>query len=331
MGKRKKSSEGKVTSVLAFLSALIIVAIISGFLASKFLAPIFTDSKKEVEMPSLVGKTLQEAETLLKERNILIESIIEQANDTYPKGYIYNQYPSARLKVKEGVKNAKIYVSTGKAEINIPDVVNLSLDLAKETLDKEEILCTVIEEASETIPIGYVIRTNPEVGRSISASTIIDLYVSSGPETKTVTIPNLVGKDLDYAKKQAEQLNFKINSTFKESTKANNTVLEQSVEAGTSVEEGATINLVVSKKESVTKPVGNKQTIYITLSNKGMLGKSFLVEVETSSTYSGRKTVYSKEHTSEDGEISLDIYGYGETMVNVYIDKELDSSQTIKL
>ena len=70
----------------------------------------------------------------------------------------------------------------------------------------------------------------------------------------------------------------------------------------------------------------NPETIYINLTNKGAPGQSFLLEVEVSGTYTGTKKIYSQTHTSDDGEIALDVYGYGEVMLKVYIDKEFDSS-----
>lgn len=332
MGRRKKkSSEG--TSVLAFFVALIIVAIISGLLFSKVWSAIFGSTKAEVEMPSLVGMTLQEAEAMLKEKNILIESIIEQPHDTYAKGVVTSQQPNAGIKVKEGVKNAKLIVSTGKAEIDIPDVVNLTLELAKEALDKEGILYTVIEEASDTIPTGCVIRTDPAAKYSVSASKIIDVYVSRGPDAKTFTMPALVGKTLEYAKEQAASLNFKITSKFETSAKAENTVLSQSVDSGKDVEEGTEVILTVAKKstQSSAPQNQNKQSVYINLTNKATSGVTFLVEVETSSTYNGTQKIYSGYHTIADGEISIDVYGYGETLLKVYIDGKLDSQQTLKL
>ena len=45
----------------------------------------------------------------------------------------------------------------------------------------------------------------------------------------------------------------------------------------------------------------------------------------------GKRTVYSQRHKNSDGEISLDIYGNGEAMLEVYIDGRLDSSQAIEL
>jgi len=337
MGRKKKKSS-ETMSVLAFIVALFIVTVIAFLLASFVINSArnpeynFFTEKAEVEMPNLVGKNLQEAKALLEEKNIVIDSIIEQPHDTKSKGTVTSQQPSAGIKVKEGVKNAKLWVSTGKAEIDIPDVSNLSLELAKDALDKENILYTVTEEASDTIPVGYVIRTDPAGGRAISASKIIDLYVSRGPDVKTFVMPYLIGKTLDYAKTKSTELNFKITTKFETSTRTPNTVLSQSIEAGKETEEGTEVILTIAKQQSTTvSQPGNKQTVWINLSNKGTPGVPFSVEVEISSLNTGTKKIYSEQHTSDDGEISVDVTGYGEIMLKVYIDGKLDSSQALNL
>ena len=143
-----------------------------------------TESRiSDIEMPNLVGKTYQEAKEILNEKNIAVESVIEQANDKYSKGVVTHQQPNAGIKVKEGFENAKLWISTGKSEIEIPNIVSLQVDLAKQKLNEKQIFYTVIEEASE-LPVGVVIRTDPAVGSSISTSNIVDIYVSSGLDAK---------------------------------------------------------------------------------------------------------------------------------------------------
>ncbi len=328
MGKRKKKGMSTGKSLFAFFIALVFVAIISGVVFSSIWKSIMGTEKAVVQMPDLIGKTSKEAEILLKERKINYTPI-EQANDSQPKGKVYSQTPQAGMSVKEGY-TAKIYISTGKLEVVLDDLTNKSLEEAKTTLDNEEIIYMVIEEASDTVPVGYVTRTNPVGGRSISPSTRVDIYVSRGPDTKTFIMPDLVGKTLTKAKELAEENDFKLTTTFEESTKAANTVLKQSVDKGSTVEVGTTVALVVSKAKDVA--VQNKQTIYLNLSNKGINGSEFLVEVKISGGgYTGKKTLYSKKHTSADGEIGVDIYGKGEAMLEVYIDGVLDASQMLNL
>lgn len=325
-----RSSTGK--SVFAFIVSLVIVAVLSFLLFSKLWSVIFEEgSSSEVVMPNLVGRTYQEAEILLKEKNIKIRSVNYKDDDNYKKGYVCEQKPVANINVKADVEIVDLMISNGSSEIEIPDIVNWKKDDAIQKLEDNDLEANIIEDFSEEVPIGYVIKTNPISGRTVSAEAIIDVYVSSGSSIKKVNMPNLVGKTLDEAKKIVEQNNIKIKSTqFKsEEYRADNVVLAQSVDAGNSVEEGTEIILTVNKKATV---VQNKKTIYLNLSNKGINDQQFLVEVKMSGGgITGKKTIYSKYHTRADGEISLDIYGVGEAMVEMYIDGSLDSSVAITL
>jgi len=140
------------------------------------------NNEQIIEMPNVVGLKLQEAKDLLEEKNILIGSIIEQSNNSYEKGIVAYQQPISGMRLKKGTENVKIIVSTGRAEIKVPDISNLSLAMAKEKLDASDIMYMVVEEFNDVVPMGYVIRTEPSASQTISANKIIDVYVSAGPE-----------------------------------------------------------------------------------------------------------------------------------------------------
>jgi len=344
MGRRKKKSGQNAMYVLAFAIALVLVTLIafaittalnaSGNLSDKIWNAFLGEKRAEVAMPDLVGKTIQEARAILEEKNIKLKSVIEQSNEEFDKGIVAVQIPKPTVHVKEGAATVELIVSTGKAEIVIPDVKNFTLEAAKKALDDEGLLYLVTEEPSDEVPVGYVVRTAPEGQRTVSASSIISLYVSSGPATKKVTIPNFVGQTLDKAKTWTEENGIKLTTKFTSNTsKADNTVLTQSIAAESSVDEGTELVLTVNRKQQATQNNNQKkQTIYLNLSNKGIGENPFLVEVTMSGGgVVGKRTIYSKNHTNSDGEISLDVVGYGEAMIEVYIDGRLDSSQAITL
>lgn len=65
-------------------------------------------------------------------------------------------------------------------------------------------------------------------------------------QTKMVTVPKVVDLQVDEAKRQLEQLGFKVTTTDKESDRADGTVLDQNPQAGTELKEGETVVLTVS-------------------------------------------------------------------------------------
>lgn len=334
MGRKRKKSVNGVTSVLAFFIALIIVAVVFFFIGKGLWNAIVGEERAEVPMPNLVGMTIQDARATLQDKKIEIKSVIEQSNEKYAKGIVADQRPKPNIHVKEGVATVELIVSTGKSEITIPNVTNYLLEEAKSILDKEELHYIVTEESSDEIPLGYVVRTSPEGDRIVSASQTVTIYVSSGPSTKKVIIPNFLGETLDKAKAWTEENNIKLTTKFTtNASKAENVVVSQSIDAESSVDVGSELTLTVNRKQNSSQTNNQKkQTIYLNLSNKGVGNSEFLVEVTMSGGgVVGKRTIYSKKHTNDDGEISLDIVGLGEAMIEVYIDGRLDSSQAILL
>lgn len=334
MGRKKKKS-GAGTVFLAFLCSLAI-AVLAFIGVRSFIGSVLGPVKAEVSMPNLVGKTLAEAQAELEDLNILIKKINYQESDEVKKNTVIIQYPVANITVRENVKIAEITVSLGKTETVVPNVINLSLEEAKEKLDNEELRYSVAEEANSEVPKGYVVRQNPTENYEVSVGSIIELYVSSGPDVKQVSIPKLVGTTESAAKALIKDagLTYGITTYETDTTKSNGIVLSQSLSHGKLVAEGTVIDIVVNKREN-TKPEPDEPTvftqkIYLNLKNKGVAGKEFTVKIEMSGGgLSGKQTIYEEKHTREDKELLLDVTGNGLAMLEVYIDGKLDSSQQI--
>jgi len=331
--KKKKNSAGTV--FLAFLCSLII-AVLAFVGVRTFIGNILGPEKAEVPMPNLIGKTLTEAQVELEELNILVKKINYQESDEVKKNTVIIQYPVANITVRENVKIAELTVSLGKTETIVPNVINYSLEEAKEKLENEQLRYSVAEEANSEVPKGYIVRQNPTENYEVSVGSIIELYVSSGPEEKQVSVPKLVGATESAAKALIKDagLTYGITTYETDSTKSNGIVLSQSISHGKLVPEGKVIDIVVNKKENSNpepdEPKVSTQKIYLNLKNKGVAGKEFTVRIEMSGGgVTGKQTIYEEKHTREDKELLLDVSGNGLAMLEVYIDGKLDSSQQI--
>ena len=158
------------------------VAIFVYNVTEKFKRIELRNDDQTIEMPNLVGMSLQEAKDLLEENNILITNVIEKHNDIYDIGIVSQQLPSPGINIKTGVKTVYLTVSIGKAEIRVLNIIFSTLDVEKKTLEDNNINYIVIDEFHEVIPAGYVINTKPFVDELISTDRIIDVYVSAGPQ-----------------------------------------------------------------------------------------------------------------------------------------------------
>src|SRR5690606_10843751 len=68
----------------------------------------------------------------------------------------------------------------------VPNVVDMSWDRAAELLTDQDLLGEPVEESSEQIAEGNVVRTDPAAGTSVERGQKITVYVSTGQEMATV-------------------------------------------------------------------------------------------------------------------------------------------------
>lgn len=152
------------------------------------------------EVPSLVGLLFDDAQTQLQELDLAATQATE-ASDSVPEGQVIRTDPNAGVIVQPGAV-VKVYVSTGKEPVAIPDVVNQTLDEAVAALEAAGLeKGSVTTENSPTIAANIVIRTDPagsdpnNANTLGSAGTVVNLVVSSG----LVTLPDLLGQSLSAA------------------------------------------------------------------------------------------------------------------------------------
>src|SRR5713226_6691218 len=74
---------------------------------------------------------------------------------------------------------------------NIPDVLGLPRPTAVSKLQKAGLAVTERYEASDAVPVGIALRTDPPIGARIRKGSIVKLFVSAGPTP--VPVRNVVG------------------------------------------------------------------------------------------------------------------------------------------
>ena len=134
-------------------------------------------------------------------------------------------------------------------EITIPDVANMTILEAEETLKRQgfEIEDDYEYKSSSTIEEGRVISTTPIKGTTRKKGTKITLKVSSGKET--VTIDNYIGKAYYEVKAllEAKKIYVTIDkkSVEDKTQYKENEIIEQSIEPGSELKEGEQIILII--------------------------------------------------------------------------------------
>lgn len=149
-----------------------------------------SQSDETVLLPDVRG--VQEAEAVLRLEALgLRTDRTLQASDEFDAGIVIGMTPEPNQDVNSDTL-VTLTVSTGPAEVNVPNVDGLTLDAAITALTGAGLPSPQIRrEASVDVAEGLVIRSDPAAGTAVSIDRQVILYISDGPETELV--PSVVG------------------------------------------------------------------------------------------------------------------------------------------
>ena len=204
------------------------------------------DSAKTVEVPNFVGAVYDEIDAAAYPdfKITLKESVFD---DEVEEGKVISQSPERGDQVKEGTEIA-LTVSLGPKTDEMPKLKGQLKSNAEKLLKLLDLNLTILfdEEYSDDVEEGRVTRTDPEEGATLEDGQSVTVYISKGPEEKTVKVPNLMG----YTEKQAiaalEDAKLDYSIERKNDDAEAGKVIGQSIDAGEEVDEGTKITLTIS-------------------------------------------------------------------------------------
>ncbi len=205
---------------------------------------------KDVEIPNLVGKTVDEVKDILKQNKLNYVEEGQEYNTEVPEGQIISQNPPyvEGRRIKENT-DVKVVVSKGTETTTVPKLKGLTKEKAEDIADESKIKLDFQEETSKTVEAGIIIKQEKAEGETVNAGDTIKVYISIGTGIKQVNVISVVGQDEETAKQTLQGLGLvveKINYS-KDKSQTNGVVLEQSISSGTTVDEGSKITLTVNK------------------------------------------------------------------------------------
>ena len=258
---------------------------------------------KEVEMPNIVGLTKDEAQQRIEGAKLKFEVASEEYNKDVEENHVISQDPTyveGYNKVKEG-STVKVVLSKGTEKTKVPKVVGMSQEDAVTAIEDAKLKAEIVEETSKKVQERYVISQETDANTEVDAGETVKIHVSTGVEKATV--PGVVGKSQDEAKKTLQDLGFVVTvTTAEDSSKDNGVVLKQSLDEGKSVEKGSAITITVNK-------LAEKKSATIYVNVKSITGGYSTEKNNEDSTNSIKKTV------------KLRVEANGETIFNQEVDK----------
>ena len=246
----KKNNKKTIAIVIGIIAALAVVGGIAFALMSGG-----GDDKDKVAVPSVVGKTVDEATAAIEEAGFELGKVEESFDDNVEAGQVISQDPKGDSKQAKGTK-INLSVSKGTKAITVPDLSGKTADEAKKELTANGLKSASGEaEYSDTVEEGHVIRQDPVAGTEVAKDSTVTYILSKG--SAGIDVPNVVGQREGAAVTTLNNAGFYVNTDYMESdTVEAGLVISQDPSSGKR-KEGDAVNIVVSTgKKTQTYSIG---------------------------------------------------------------------------
>lgn len=143
-----------------------------------------SDGKEEIVMEDYVGRDIDEVIEILRGLQFEDENImtIEKHSDQ-PAGEIINQLqPSPDEEIIPSETKVIFEVSIGPELISLNNLTGMTEAEAREYLEGKNLEMQTHEEYSNRVDKGNVIRQSPSSGTELQEGSVVDVYLSVGPE-----------------------------------------------------------------------------------------------------------------------------------------------------
>ncbi|OKJ16672.1 Stk1 family PASTA domain-containing Ser/Thr kinase [Kitasatospora sp. CB01950] len=206
-GRRREEQPKKNNTSWIVLAVAAVLVLVGAFFVVQ--AMVKTGSTAKTTVPNLIGKTLSDAEAAAKSQNASLTVVagdpIACPDTKIQKDQVCTQEQAAGAEIATTGK-ITVHLSSGPAQIDVPDVTGQTKDAATATLTGKGFQVTVNYSNDDKVEPDKVISQS--VNGKAAANASITLVVSSGQQK--VTVPNLVGQSQDNASQTLSDLGLQV-------------------------------------------------------------------------------------------------------------------------
>ena len=205
-------------------------------------------NEEGVVVPPLTGLRTVQARKLLEAKGLMLMVTEQREDPKVAEGLIASQVPLEGSKVKPGAE-VRVVVSKGSSQVDVPNLSNLSLAAATQTLTAAGFkVGAVTRQPSDKVDKDNVISSTPAGATQATRGSAVALVLSSGPAG--VEVPKVTFKGVWQAKKLLSEAGFKVKVTFTyNEDQRPGVVLSQKPEAGQLAPKDSEVELVANEPD----------------------------------------------------------------------------------
>jgi eukaryotic-like serine/threonine-protein kinase len=195
---------------------------------------------KTYSVPLVNGQPVAVAQREIAAQH-LRSTVVDQSSSSVAKGLVVSSNPAQGNNVAANTL-VTLYVSTGAAPVEVPNVVGQQESQAEATLQGKGFQVSAKSDPTSTQPSGTVISQSPSGGTAPPGSTVT-ITVSGG----AVTVPSVIGDSQQTANQILTNAGFTVNvqQGSGPSQYANGTVFNQVPAASGTAPKGSTVTIYV--------------------------------------------------------------------------------------
>ena len=200
---------------------------------------ILSKGKERIQVPELVGLTIEEATAALEEAKLKVGRVTEKFSTTQEAGLLVDGSPTSGSDVRKD-STVDLIVSKGIEQVALTNFQGKTSDEALNELTAAGLVVSSKYEYSDTVPIGTVISQTPSDVTAVAKGEKIILAISKGPSK--IFVPNVYSLSKLAAAKILEDLGFKVDFKYIGKKKS---VTNISPKSGTAVTPGSTVTITL--------------------------------------------------------------------------------------
>ncbi len=242
--------KNNIIPILTGVAVALVIALIT--LAIIFIPKLFANTGAEIECPKFIGQKISDIENNAEYNENFNFKVEYDFNNDFDTNVVYEQSIPEGQKLKKDAE-ITLFVSIGESRLNVPDVYGQTESYAITELEKSHGFKVVtVEEASDEVEEGLVIRTEPQRSTVVAEGATIKVFVSTGKAEVLVDVPNVIGEPLTQAKEKIEEVGLKVaienvNLTPADSYQPKDYILRQDPQgASKKIPEGSEVTIYVS-------------------------------------------------------------------------------------
>lgn len=194
--------------------------------------------KERYPMPDLIGKTVDEARSILSSNNLRLGKVSEVYHDTAAEKTIVSTSFGAGEPLKRDT-TVDIEVSKGRKPVEIPNVTSDTLEEATKKLTDLGLLVETTRANDKDVPKDKVISQEPVATTQGFVGDTVKLTVSDGP--KEIEMIDVEGMSVDEATKKLEEAGLAVDEVKYPFGTRNRKVLWTDPKVGKKVAEGSKV------------------------------------------------------------------------------------------